>query len=374
MSDTQEMLTASEDNPTYSMAKFVEAACISPGFSAQRNGRGWAIVGAANKRKSLVVPEVATGGEYIDVCRRLYRLGWNPVPRPWSGEPSLSIEEVTPAEACQLILRIPWYQRKLDDRKIAEWAGAMMRGEWRFTHQGLATDREGMLYDGQHRVAAQVVAGITLRHSIARGIEGETFPVVDRGKMRNSSYTFGAAGEKSAFNLSAVLRLMWLWENVPVGSWKDRHPVSDDQLKEVLDRHPGLRHSVKRGRVSARGAARATTLIHYLATQACGSSEIPDQWYAQLSSGENFQRRDPGLVLRNYLLGGEADGIRGRVPNRSIQTVVQMLFLFATAWNNTCTGQQRSIVKAYGDHGVPALKVPSSKHLFRFSVEGLHSL
>ncbi|MFI6089172.1 hypothetical protein [Streptomyces sp. NPDC051218] len=257
----------------------------------------------------------------------------------------------------------------MDDRKIEEWAGAMTRGEWRTTHQGLAMDQLGMLYDGQHRIAAQIIVGITLRYSVARGIQGDTFTVVDRGKMRSSSYTFAAEGEKDAFNLSAALRLLWMWENVPLEKWKNRHPVSDDQLRTVLERHPGIRNSVRRGKPVPKASARATTLIHYLATQACGSPEVPDQWYAQLGSGENFQRRDPGLVLRNYFLGGDAIERGSRAPIRSMQSVIQVLFLFATAWNNTCTGQQRSIVKAYGSHGVPAVKVPGRKHLFRFSIE-----
>lgn len=350
------------------MTKFVEIVCASPGFSVKRHVHGWEIKSDEHTKK-IRVPETVTGEEYVDFTRKLYRMNWNPLPHHWAGEPSLSFDDVSPYEACELLLRIPWYQRNMDDRKIAEWAGAMSRGEWRTTHQGLATDHQGMLYDGQHRLAAQVIVGITLRCSIARGIHGDSFTVVDRGKMRSSSYTFAAADEKDAFNLSAALRLMWMWENIPVEDWKNRHPVSDDQLRAVLERHPGIRNSVKRGKTVPKASARATTLIHYLATQVCGSSEIPDQWYAQLGSGENFQRRDPGLVLRNYFLGGESSEKTGRAPVRSMQSVIQVLFLFATAWNNTCLGQQRSIVKAFGIHGVPPLKTPGPKHLFRFPVD-----
>lgn len=367
VSAIQEELDESR-SPIYGMAKFVETACTSSGFAMSRNDRGWTIA-FPNGGKSMVVPESVTGREYIDMVRKLYRLGWNPTPRPWSGEPSLSFEDTSALEACELLLRIPWYQRKLDDRKIDEWAGAMERGEWRTTHQGWALDREGMLYDGMHRLAAQIIVGITLRHSVARGIEGDSFPVVDRGKIRNSSYTFTASGEKDAFNLSAALRLLWMWENIPTESWKNRRPVSDDQLKDVLDRHPGIRHSVRRGRVTTKASARATTLVHYLATRACGSSEIPDQWYSQLVGGENFQRRDPGLVLRNYFVGNDQDEKKdSRPPVRSMQSVVQVVFLFATAWNNTCTGQSRTIVKAFSGYGVPDLKKPGPKHLFRFPV------
>ncbi|MEV6163477.1 hypothetical protein AB0L71_16380 [Streptomyces sp. NPDC052052] len=354
--------------PFYNMKKPVEIVCASPGFSMSRHDHGWEIKSDGHTR-AINVPEVVTGDEYVEFARKIYRMNWIPAARKWTGEPSLSFEEVSPVEACELLLRIPWYQRNMDDRKIEEWAGAMARGEWRTTHQGLAIDHQGMLFDGQHRLAAQIIVGKTLRYSVARGIQGDTFTVVDRGKMRSSSYTFAAAGEKDAFNLSAALRLLWMWENVAVEKWKNRHPVSDDQLREVLERHPDIRHSVKRGKTVPGASARATTLIHYLAAQACGSSTVPDNWYAQLGSGENFQRRDPGLVLRNYFLGGESNEKGSGAPVRSMQSVIQVLFLFATAWNNTCTGQQRSIVKAYGIHGVPALKTPGPRHLFRFPLD-----
>ncbi|MFJ6578791.1 hypothetical protein ACIQMY_22830 [Streptomyces sp. NPDC091368] len=355
------------------MAKFVEIVCSATGFSMSRHDDGWKIQ-KENSTKPILVPEKVTGEEYVDFVQKLYRTNWSPTPRIWTGPPSLSFEEITPIDACELLLRIPWYQRSMEERKVEEWAGAMVRGEWKTTHQGLAIDQQGMLYDGQHRLAAQVIVGITLRHSVARGIEGETFNVVDRGKMRSSSYTFAAAGEKDAFNLSAALRLLWMWENHPTEKWRNRYPVSDDQLKEVLERHPEIRHSVKRGKTVPRASARATTLVHYLAAQACGSPDVPDQWYAQLGTGENFQRRDPGLVLRNYFLGGELAEKGNRASVRGIQSVIQVMHLFATAWNNTCTGQQRSIAKAFGNYGVPALKRPGQNHLFRFPIRDSESL
>ncbi|WP_327235369.1 hypothetical protein OG349_16795 [Streptomyces sp. NBC_01317] len=367
MTAPQSSATEAPTAPLYNMARFADMVCSDPRFSMSRHDDAWEIR-TDSPTKPFLVPEVVTGAEYLDFTHKLYKRNWRPAPRLWSGAPSLSFEDISPMDACELLLRIPWYQRTLEERKVEEWAGAMHRKEWRTTHQGLAIDQQGMLYDGQHRLAAQVIVGITLRYSVARGIEGDTFNVVDRGKMRSSSYTFTAAGEKDAFNLSAALRLLWMWENHPIEKWKNRYPVSDDQLKTVLDRHPGIRHSVKRGKPIPRASARATTLIHYLATQACGSSEVPDQWYAQLGTGENFQRRDPGLVLRNYFLGGESIEKGTRQPVRGMQSAIQVMHLFATAWNNTCTGQQRSIAKAFGNYGVPTLKKPGPNHLFRFPV------
>ncbi|MEU6108629.1 hypothetical protein ABZ853_09550 [Streptomyces albidoflavus] len=368
-------MTAPESNaneppaaPQYSVARFVEIVSSCPGFSMSRKGDEWEIRTEIST-KPFFVPEVVTGAEFLEFVHKLYKRNWRPTPRLWSGAPSLSFEDVSPTDACELLLRIPWYQRTMDERKIEEWAGAMRRKEWRTTHQGLAIDQQGMLCDGQHRLAAQVIVGITLRYSVARGIEGDTFNVVDRGKMRSSSYTFAAAGEKDAFNLSAALRLLWMWENRPIEKWKNRYPVSDDQLKAVLDRHPEIRHSVKRGKPISRASARATTLIHYLATQACGSPEVPDQWYAQLATGENFQRRDPGLVLRNYFLGGEMTEKGNRSSARGMQSSIRVMHLFATAWNNTCAGQQRVIAKAFDNYGVPALKRPGPNHLFRFPMK-----
>ena len=44
--------------------------------------------------------------------------------------------------------------RYIRDARVLQYRQAMMAGQWRLTHQGIAFDKDGKLIDGQHRLSA----------------------------------------------------------------------------------------------------------------------------------------------------------------------------------------------------------------------------
>jgi hypothetical protein len=82
-----------------------------------------------------------------------------------------------------------WLERNAGNRRVREshveaLALAMMGGEWRLTHQGIAFDPEGNLLDGQHRLRAVVLAETPVRMTVARDVAPEAFAALDLGKAR----------------------------------------------------------------------------------------------------------------------------------------------------------------------------------------------
>ncbi|NBW12652.1 MAG: hypothetical protein EBR82_31975 [Caulobacteraceae bacterium] len=61
---------------------------------------------------------------------------------------------------------------------------AILRGEWKLSHQGIAIANDGRLIDGQHRLTAIVEANVAVLMMVARDVPPETFQVVDRGVRR----------------------------------------------------------------------------------------------------------------------------------------------------------------------------------------------
>ncbi len=70
---------------------------------------------------------------------------------------------ITP-EAATAILKGNKGNRKPRQSHIEALADAMLRGEWKQTHQGIAISPTGKLLDGQHRLLAVVKSGSSCCH------------------------------------------------------------------------------------------------------------------------------------------------------------------------------------------------------------------
>jgi hypothetical protein len=72
------------------------------------------------------------------------------------------------------------------NRPVRAWAvellaKAQKRGEWKLHHQGVAFDWNGRLRDGQHRLMACVMSGVTIEMLVTKGVDPAAFDAVDQG-------------------------------------------------------------------------------------------------------------------------------------------------------------------------------------------------
>jgi hypothetical protein len=74
--------------------------------------------------------------------------------------------------------------RKLSLRTAGRYAKAMSDGRWMVTHQGIAFDSDGFLIDGQHRLRAVVLAGMSVEMFVAVGFDSGTFAILDIARRR----------------------------------------------------------------------------------------------------------------------------------------------------------------------------------------------
>jgi len=102
------------------------------------------------------------------------------------------VKDITPELASQF-LKFNKINRPLREAAIEQYALDMRKGHWVLNHQGIAFDTKGNLVDGQHRLHAIIMAGLTIKMLVTTGMEERlsrngvqvaVMDTVDRGRTR----------------------------------------------------------------------------------------------------------------------------------------------------------------------------------------------
>ncbi|WP_229670449.1 hypothetical protein [Microlunatus endophyticus] len=209
----------------------------------------------------------------------------------------------------------------------------MKRGDWKVTHQGVAVDTNGVLVDGQHRLAAVIEAGVSVEMTVFMDVPADTFDVLDTGKKRNAADVLAIEGEKSTMQLASMVRTVWLYDNRPDLTWAGGNAsVTNHQILETLERNPKIRDFVVLGDQlsqevgmikSAAGAA------SYLVSRVNLPNKL-QPWFDGVIDGAGLKRGDARLKFRNLMLNmarRQAGEVRRRRDTR------EHVGLYLTAFN-----------------------------------------
>lgn len=117
--------------------------------------------------------------------------------------------EVDPDLASQWLADHNTRNRPLSKVHVATLAADLANGRWKTTHQGVAFDWNGVLVDGQHRLAAIVEAGVPARLLVTRGVDPQAFEVIDQHKKRTAGQILAMEGiQRDAPRLAAMARAL----------------------------------------------------------------------------------------------------------------------------------------------------------------------
>lgn len=104
-----------------------------------------------------------------------------------------SIEQIGPEQA-KIYLKVGGSNpRKYRPAYAKQLARAMLAGEFKETHQGIAFDDRGNLQDGQHRLNAIILSGVTLTMMVTLNVPAENFSNVDSGMNRSIADRLGTS-------------------------------------------------------------------------------------------------------------------------------------------------------------------------------------
>lgn len=255
-----------------------------------------------------------------------------PTHRP--AEPRTSIVDMTPALATELLVHNRMYHadrkefqgrtnRPFQRERAREYMAAMLRGEWSvLTHQGVALDTALDLLDGQHRLAAVIMAGevnpdIVVPMMVTYDLDPAAADRIDIGKRRTTADVLSMYGEANTTGLAAITRLCILYDEVGHSpeQWK-KTPVSPAQVRDFIAAEPDIRlaatvaqGSYKNARimlVSAGGAA-----IHLIGRH--HGHDAARAYWETIATGRGLTGdKDPANAVRNLLINMASDRNRKR--------------------------------------------------------------
>ncbi|MFH9863030.1 hypothetical protein [Streptomyces sp. NPDC017202] len=264
----------------------------------------------------------------------------------------MEVLHVSPELAAEWLTRNT-SNRPLSKSAVQQLAGRIQRGEWQLTHQGIAFDEDGVLIDGQHRLAAIAKAGMTVPLTVTHGVPRTAFTVMDTGRKRTGRDTLALAGEANSTHLAAALRGLHLYLNAPNSAWSGGSSVtSNDQLLTMLDQHPGIRDALHHG-IALNRACRITvtaaTIGWYVTTQARPDID-QTPWREGIVTGARLEPGDPRLTLRNTMLN-----LATGTTHRRRDDSREHLLYYLKAWNAWAEGRSIKLLRRSPNETMPRI-------------------
>jgi len=108
-------------------------------------------------------------------------------------EPTITtaVETITPKLAAEYLTHNTSNPRRLMDSVVRRYADDMKSGKWQSNGESIVFSKNGELRDGQHRLEAVVLSGVTVQMVVVRGVEDGT-TIYDVGAKRNVAQAVGA--------------------------------------------------------------------------------------------------------------------------------------------------------------------------------------
>lgn len=202
-----------------------------------------------------------------------------------------------------------WLQRNDDNRRMSpsrvlKFAEDMEAGRWAQYHpHGIAFDRNGRLIDGQHRLKAVEVSGVSIWMRVTKDLEPRMHIVFDLGTPRSTANMFQRAGITSGAQIAGIAAMLHMIDTKPDSIWTSTgYPSKTWQLEFVQQHQDQLDKALK----AAHQVFRATRIprtqygVLYLLADRHNLLGYWKDWHSGLVSGAGLQKGDPRLSLRNY--------------------------------------------------------------------------
>ena len=235
--------------------------------------------------------------------------------------------EVTPAMATAL-LDANSHNRRLREAVADGYARDMAADRWDVNGETIKICIDGRLIDGQHRLEAIEITGISAVCLVVTGLPIEAQKTTDIGSRRSYADTLRWEDVKNEDAVSAIVRRVALWKagyRVKSGRYKPTEP----EMSETFATVPGIAEAAEFGVAHAKGAGIPPAQLGFAYWLLAGIDATAATWFMQrIADGAGLQLGHPVLVFRDRLRR-ERDALRGR---GSVSPDL-ILALLIKAWN-----------------------------------------
>jgi hypothetical protein len=243
------------------------------------------------------------------------------------------IIDFTPALAQYILDNLNTVNRPRKAAKIRLYADDMANKKWGLTGDTLKFGKDGLLKDGQNRLAACVRANVTFRSHAVFGIDAALFARMDIGKPRNGADVLGYKGVDYAGHTSAMVR----W-HIILNSEDPANRGPSFTNEQIVAAYDALDPDRVLESVKAASAVNKTThhpvgplaALHMMFSEI--SSSKADAFYREWGTGVTKKGRSPTRYLQERLI--ELSTLQhGRIH----ETVRNALII--KAWNAYVSGR-----------------------------------
>lgn len=131
--------------------------------------------------------------------------------------------------------------RPLREGRIVTMARDMANDTWAYTGEAIKFSTTGRLIDGQHRLAAVVKSGTTVKMLVVLDLPDEAQVYMDAGARRTAGDALAFRGETNSMLLAATCRFAINFERKATGT---RDSVSHAETLDWLTEHPDIRRYI----------------------------------------------------------------------------------------------------------------------------------
>jgi hypothetical protein len=241
-------------------------------------------------------------------------------------------------ELAQLWMGNNFVNRKMVDDVVHTYAREMSTANWIPTHQGVAFNDKDELIDGQHRLQAIILSGVTVLMMVTFGLpsnilgkEMTTMDAVDRGRTRSVAdqltIQHGLKNSSIIASICASLGSICYGERtrrLSVGQTLEIYRAFETPISWVII-HRSKQHGLRTAGVLA-------AFAFALATEEAifGGMAPIGLMYESLMNGENLKDRLPMKHLRNFLTSDEAKLLTRGTDRGVAELVLQAIYLEGT--------------------------------------------
>jgi hypothetical protein len=219
------------------------------------------------------------------------------------------VMDITPAIADAWLCGCNSHNRKLVDAHVDRLVREMKAGRWRLTHQGIAFSANRVLLDGQHRLWAVFLSGVTVPMRVFFNEPTQSLEAIDAVQARSNDQIitlaggFGAVGRMELATLRAMVTGLGCYMRMTAGEEAELLA----QYREAIE----FAHEVL---PAGRFRGVATAITRAVLARAFYSAELGSlQHFADvLRSGIADGKRDQPVTLLLKFLIDAAHGVRGR--------------------------------------------------------------
>lgn len=247
---------------------------------------------------------------------------------------TITIQDVSPATAAEWLIHNT-SNRPIRPARVRAMADDMTAGRWLMDGSPIRFNGDGTLLDGQHRLSAVQMSGVTVPMVVIFGIAHEAQAVMDGGAKRTASDVLQLNGVKNGTAVAAIARLAIAYQSGAFDRARKSAglpEVSNSRALEFVELNPDLHPAAALAVRTARPTDCTPAIVGFTAWR-----------LAQIDAAQAFQFWEDAAARVNLPAGDPVLAMTWKFAEarRSRQTLSHYMYLSAVfrTWNARRAGK-----------------------------------